>query len=321
MVGSPAERDSGEMLTAVQPRTHTTASALTAVRLPSLRHFGPQWYATVMGTAIVATAGAGLPVDVPGLRTACTAVWALSAAMLAVVLTARAAHWVGHRDQARDHLIDPAIAPFYGCLAMALLAVGVGTLSVGQDVIGQRAAVATAAALFGAGTLIGLAAAVVVPYLMVVRRRVGPATASPVWLLPVVPPMVSASLGPLLVPHLPAGQWREALLLASYAMFGISLLATLIILPVVFSRLIHHGALPLALTPSLFLVLGPLGQSTTAVNKLADAAPGAIDAQYAQGFPAFAVIYGVPVLGFALLWLVLATAIVVRALKRACRSR
>ncbi|MFF3402426.1 TDT family transporter [Streptomyces sp. NPDC002659] len=308
------------MVTAVQPRTHTTASALTTVRLPSLRHFGPQWYATVMGTAIVATAGGGLPVHVPGLRTACTAVWALSAAMLAVVLTARAAHWVGHRDQARDqardHLVDPAIAPFYGCLAMALLAVGTGTLTVGQDVIGQRAAVATAAALFGAGTLVGLAAAVVVPYLMVVRRRVGPATASPVWLLPVVPPMVSASLGPLLVPHLPAGQWREALLLASYAMFGISLLATLIILPVVFSRLIHHGALPLALTPSLFLVLGPLGQSTTAVNKLADAAPGAIDAQYAQGFAAFAVIYGVPVLGFALLWLVLATALVVRALKR-----
>lgn len=151
---------------------------------------------------------------------------------------------------------------------------------------------------------------------MVVRRRIGPATASPVWLLPVVPPMVSASLGPLLVPHLPAGQWREALLLASYAMFGISLLATLIILPVIFSRLIRHGALPLALTPSLLLVLGPLGQSTTAVNKLADAAPGAIDAPYAQGFGAFAVIYGVPVLGFALLWLVLAAALVARAARR-----
>lgn len=316
MVGSHARRDSGEMVTAVQPRTHTIATALTTVRLPSIRHFGPNWYATVMGTAIVATAGAGLPVDVPGLRTASIAVWALSAAMLAVVLTARAAHWVHHRDQARDHLVDPAIAPFYGCLAMALLAVGTGTLTVGQDVIGRRAAVATAAVLFGAGTLIGLAVAVVVPYLMVVRRRVGPATASPVWLLPVVPPMVSASLGPLLVPHLPAGQWREALLLASYAMFGISLLATLIILPVIFSRLIHHGTLPLALTPSLLLVLGPLGQSTTAVNKLADAAPGAIDAQHAQGFGAFAVIYGVPVLGFALLWLVLATAMVVRAARK-----
>ena len=94
---------------------------------------------------------------------------------------------------------------------MALLAVGGGTLTVGQDVIGERAAVTTAAAvaldavLFTVGTLIGLAAAVGVPYLMVVRRRDRARHRLPVWLLPVVAPMVSAALGPLLVPHLPAG--------------------------------------------------------------------------------------------------------------------
>ncbi|WP_327328240.1 TDT family transporter [Streptomyces sp. NBC_01210] len=300
------------MVTAVQPRPRT-AVALADVRLPSFRHFGPNWYATVMGTAIVANAGVALPVDVPGLRTACAAVWVLSAVLLALVLAARATHWIHHRDQARAHLVDPAIAPFYGCLSMALLAVGIGTLTVGQDIIGERAAVAAAAVLFGVGTLIGLSAAAVVPYLMVVRHLVTPGTASPVWLLPVVSPMVSASLGPLLVPHLPAGQWREAMLLGSCAMFGISLLATLVILPMVFARLVHHGPLPLALTPALFLVLGPLGQSTTAVNRLADVAPVAISAPYATGLGTFAVIYGVPVMGFALMWLALAGATVVRA--------
>jgi C4-dicarboxylate transporter/malic acid transport protein len=305
------------MVIAVQPhpRRRTAASTLTTVRLPALRHLGPNWYATVMGTAIVANAGAALPIGIPGLRTACTAVWTLSAALLAVVLAARAAHWAHHRDQARAHLLDPAVAPFYGCLSMALLAVGIGTLTMGQDVIGEPAAVATATALFCAGTLTGLAAAVVVPYLMVVRHKVAPGTASPVWLLPVVAPMVSASFGPLLVPQLPAGQWREAMLLGSYAMFGVSLLASLLILPMVFARLVHHGPLPLALTPTLFLVLGPLGQSTTAVGKLADVAPVAIQAPYAEGLAVFAVIYGVPVMGFALMWLALAGAMVVRAVR------
>lgn len=312
-MGTNARRECGEMVIAVQPRRRATVPTLTHVRLPSLRHFGPNWYATVMGTAIVANAGVGLPLRLPGLRTVCTAVWALSAALLAVVLAARAAHWIHHRDQARAHLADPAIAPFYGCTSMALLAVGIGTLTVGEAVIGKPAAVATAAVLFTAGTLVGLTAAAVVPYLMVVRQRVAPSAASPVWLLPVVSPMVSASLGSLLVPQLPAGQWREGMLLASYAMFGVSLLATLIILPMLISRLIHHGPLPLALTPTLFLVLGPLGQSTTAVNKLADVAPGAIQAPYAEGLGTFAVIYGVPVMGFALLWLLLAGATVARA--------
>ncbi|MDQ1071999.1 TDT family transporter [Streptomyces canus] len=279
----------------------------------AVRHLGPNWYASVMGTAIVATAGTGLPVHLPGLRTICAAVWLLSLALLLALLCARALHWRHHGDQARAHLLDPAMAPFYGCLAMALLAVGGGALTVGRYWIGTTAAVALDAVLFTAGTAVGLAAAITVPYLMAVRQKAEPRHATPVWLLPLVAPMVSAALGPLLVPHLPAGQPRETLLLACFAMFGLSLLATLAMLPLVFARVVTGGPLPLALTPTLFLVLGPLGQSTTAVGTFADVAPGVVAAPYSQGFGALAVLYGVPVMGFALLWLGLATAHVVRA--------
>ncbi|MEU7577617.1 TDT family transporter [Streptomyces sp. NPDC041068] len=293
-----------------------TGTAATRSRVPAVRHLGPNWYASVMGTAIIANAGATLPYQFTGLRTACTVIWALSLVMLAVVLTARAAHWLHHRDQARAHLLDPTVAPFYGCLSMALLAVGAGTLVVGKDWIGTGAAVAVDTVLFTAGTFIGLAAAVAIPYLMVVRHRIAADQASPVWLLPVVAPMVSAAVGPLLIPHLPAGQAQQTMLYACFAMFGLSLLATLVMLPVIFARLVTAGPLPLALTPTLFLVLGPLGQSTTATNKFADFAPGVVPAPLDEGFLAFAVLYGVPVMGFALMWLALAAAMVVRARRR-----
>lgn len=280
----------------------------------AVRHLGPNWYAAVMGTAAVATAGAALPGPrVPGLRTVCAAVWALSLLLLLALLAARALHWTHHRDQARAHLLDPAVAPFYGCLSMALLAVGGGALTVGRDWIGDDAALALDVVLFTAGTATGLAAAVAVPYLMAVRHRTMAAQATPVWLLPLVAPMVAAAVGPLLVPHLPPGQARATLLLGCVAMFGLSLLATLLMLPLVFARLITGGPLPLALTPSLFLVLGPLGQSTTAVGAFADAAPGALPAPYGESLGVLAVLYGVPVMGFALLWLGLAGAHVVRA--------
>ncbi|MCF1599266.1 TDT family transporter [Streptomyces muensis] len=279
----------------------------------AVRHLGPNWYAAVMGTAAVATAGAGLPVQLPGLRTVCTVVWALSLVLLLTLLAARALHWTHHRDQARAHLLDPATAPFYGCLSMALLAVGGGAITVGADWIGEEAAVVLDALLFSAGTAVGLAAAVAVPYLMAVRHRAEPSQATPVWLLPLVAPMVSAALGPLLVPHLPPGQARQTLLLACFAMFGLSLLATLLMLPLVFARLITGGPLPLALTPTLFLVLGPLGQSTTAVGMFADVAPGVLPPPYSDGFGLLAVLYGVPVMGFALLWSGLAAAHVLRA--------
>ncbi|MET7887504.1 TDT family transporter [Streptomyces avermitilis] len=315
------------MVTAAQPLAPPTVRT-SRPRAAAVRHLGPNWYASVMGTAIVATAGAGLPSrpaaglpgDLPGLRTACTAFWALSLIMLVTLLGARTLHWIHHRDQARAHLLDPTTgpttAPFYGCLAMALLAVGGATLTVGRDWLGTTAAVALDAVLFTAGTAVGLAAAVAVPYLMVTRHRIEPSQATPVWLLPLVAPMVSAALGPLLVPHLPAGQPRETLLLACVAMFGLSLLGTLMMLPMIVARLITTGPLPLVLTPTLFLVLGPLGQSTTAVGKFADFAPGVVPAPYDQGFGVLAVLYGVPVMGFALLWLGLAVALVVRARRR-----
>lgn len=294
-------------------------AAAPSVPLPRsarVRHLGPNWYAAVMGTSAVGTAGAALPVRVEGLREVGTAVWALALVLLVVLLAGRALHWAHHRDQARADLLDPAMAPFYGCLSMALLAVGGGAVTVGRDWIGVRAAVALDWVLFPAGTLIGLAASVAVPYLMAVHHRVRAAEATPAWLLPLVAPMVSAAVGPLLVPHLPPGQPRETLLLACFALFGLSLLATLLMLPLVFARVIGSGPLPLALTPGLFLVLGPLGQSTTAVGLIADRADGVVPAPYDHGLGVFAVLYGVPVMGFALLWLALAAAHVVRARRR-----
>ncbi|MFJ4952107.1 TDT family transporter [Streptomyces sp. NPDC088760] len=294
----------------------TAAQPLPLSRAGRLRHLGPNWYAAVMGTAVVGSAGVALPGPAHGPRGVFAAFWALSLLLLATLLAARAMHWSRHRDQARAHLLDPAMAPFYGCLAMALLAVGGGALTAGRELIGTRAAVALDTVLFTTGTAVGLGAAVAVPYLMAVRHRVEAAQATPVWLLPLVAPMVSAALGPLLVPHLPPGQPRETLLLACFALFGLSLLAVLLMLPLVFARLLTAGPLPLALTPTLFLVLGPLGQSTTAVALIADAAPGVVPVPYDRGLGVFAVLYGVPVMGFALLWLGLATAHVVRARRR-----
>ncbi|MER6538088.1 TDT family transporter [Streptomyces sp900105755] len=283
----------------------------------AVRHLGPNWYASVMGTAALALGGAALGAG--GLRELCTGVWALSLLQLLVLLAARALHWAHHRDQALAHLRDPAVAPFYGCLAMALLAVGAGGLTLGRDWIGEPAAVALDSVLFVAGTAVGLVAAVAVPYLLAVRHRVEPGQASPAWLLPLVAPMVSAAVGPQLVPRLPPGQPREALLYGCFTLFGLSLLATLLMLTLVFARLVTAGPLPLALTPTVFLVLGPLGQSTTAVGAFADLAPGVVPAPYAAGFGLLAVLYGVPVMGFALLWLALAAAHVVRARRHGMR--
>ena len=42
------------------------------------RDIGPNWFAAVMGTGIVAIAAATLPLHLPGLRVFATVVWALA---------------------------------------------------------------------------------------------------------------------------------------------------------------------------------------------------------------------------------------------------
>ena len=64
------------------------------------------------------------------------------------------------------------------------------------------------------------------------------------------------------------GQPRLALLLARYAMFGISLLASLVTITLLWARLAYHGPGPARLISTLWIVLGPLGQSVTATGLL-----------------------------------------------------
>ncbi len=49
--------------------------------------------------------------------------------------------------------------------------------------------------------------------------------------------MVSASAGALLVPHAPGGQFRLTLVLGCWAMFGLSLIASLVVLTLIWQRL------------------------------------------------------------------------------------
>lgn len=274
--------------------------------------FGPNWFASVMGTGIVANAAALLPLHSPVLLTAATVVWGAAALLLVVLIVATVVHWHRDGERARSYLHDPAMAQFYGAPPMALLTVGGGAVLVGKSLIGLHAAVIVDSTLWSVGTALGLAAAVTIPYQMFTSHRLEQSATLPTWLMPVVPPMVSASTGAALIPHLAAGQARETLLLGCYAMFGLSLIASLVIVSLVWARLAYHGPGPAQTVPTLWIALGSLGQSITAVNLLGAAAVASVHAPYAHALGVFGVIYGVPVWGFAMLWLTLAGCVTVR---------
>jgi len=275
-------------------------------------NLGPNWFATIVGTGMVANAGAGLPVGFPGLRTAATVVWAFAAVVLVLLGGAWAVHWTRHRETARSHAHDPVMAQFWGAPPMALTTVGTGTLLLGRDWIGLGPALAVDWTLWCAGTVLGLITTVWIPYRMMTTHDITSESPFGAWLMPVVPPVVSAAGGALLIPYLPDGQLRLTVLLACCAMFGTSLVTTLVILPQIWQRFVRHKTGPAAALPTIWILLGPPGLSITAATLLGDVLP----APYDRAGPVIGLLLGVPAWGFAMTWLALATALTVRATRR-----
>jgi len=278
--------------------------------------YGPNWYAAVMGTGVISLAAHSLPFSVPALDALALLFWLAAAALLVAIGAVGLRHRIegGRTGQRVRHQHDPVMAHFCGAPPMALLTVGTGAMTVGRPVLGSTLALGVDAVLWTAGTLLGLWVAVAIPYRAITTHDVGDASATGGWLMPVVPPLVSATGGAVLVPYLPAGQPRETMLLVCYAFFGLSVLAALLVLNQLWHRLVRHGVPAPAAVPTVWIVLGFLGQSTTAAQHLGEIAPATVPG-YGHALQMLTLCYGVPAWGFTLLWAALATALTVRQLR------
>lgn len=299
--------------------TATTAVSTEPVRrMQNCAHITPNWFAAVMGTGIVATAAAALPVQCPALHVFAVSVWACAAAALVVIGTAFGVHWLAHRDQAVTYARSPVMVQFFGAPPMALLTVGAGAGLVGSDLLGPGAATVLSVALWIVGTVAGLLTGLLVPYRMITASDHREVAAMPAWLMPVVPPMVSAATGALLLPHLPES-WRPALLCTCYSMFGLSLIVGMITVTQIYGRLLHAGPPPVDSAPTVWIMLGLIGQSITAANLLGTEAFSVFTGErsaVAVGLNVFGIGYGLVMGGFGVFVFALATALTVHAARR-----
>ncbi|WP_112300836.1 TDT family transporter [Rhodococcus wratislaviensis] len=265
----------------------------------------PNWFAAVMGTGIVAVVAAAFPAGGPVTRTAAEIFWLIAVSLLVVLTTALVRHWIRRRDDALADARSHTMFPFYGAVSMAVLTVGAGTGSAGRELLGG-VAVAASATLWTLGTVIGL-----VTYVVMARRLTRPHQVTPVpsWLMPVVPPMVSAATGAALVKHLPEGAPQVAMLVVCYTLFALALSAALTVAVVVGRHLLSNGLPDTPLVPTLWIPLGVIGQSVAAINLLGGASGHA-------WLHSVGVVYGTTVGALGVLALVTLVTVTARAFRR-----
>jgi tellurite resistance protein TehA-like permease len=281
------------------------------------RHTVPAAGASVMGTGIVGIAAHTLPVHIFGFGVLADLSWVAAVLLLLGVVVLNVVQVARHPHVARAHLLDRRTAPATGTLAMAFLTVGTATLLVGAHWIGSGGARTADVVLYSIGTPLGLATALGVPLLLITRNdHAGLTDVTATWLLPVVPPMVSAAAGGILAQHLTPGTTRTTLIVFSMFLFGLSLLAALLMIAVLWARLLLHGAEPTSATPSLWVVLGPLGQGATALSAIAVASTRSLPSPYPPGLAVVALVGGPSLLGFAALWAALSAILTFRAFRQ-----
>ena len=280
------------------------------------KEMGPNWFASVMGTGITANAAVGLPIYGSKLTGFATFFWVVACTMLVLMTLFKIYQTVTKPQIIKRQFDDPVMSQFFGAPPMAFVTIAGGTLLLGPHILGQTLALNIAWPLFWIGTIGGIITAIIIPYRLFTHAEIQDDAAFGGWLMPVVPPMVSAAIGALFLPHIESLITQQTMLYGLYACFGISLIASFIIITLIWSRLAHSGTSGGARVPTLWILLCPLGQSITAAGALGAAAMLIVSQPIASGMNVMAVLYGVPVWGFAMFWFCLASLLTLRALRR-----
>lgn len=292
-------------------------SSLDKKEIKFENEMGPNWFASVMGTGIIANAAVGLPFIGHTLKPFATVVWIIAFTMLICMTILKIYQTITKPHIIKRQFNDPVMSQFFGAPPMAFLTVAGGTLLLGNQFFSESTMLAIAWPLFWIGTISGIITAFLIPYRLFTHNEVQEDAAFGGWLMPVVPPMVSATIGSMFLKHMvDHSAAQQTLLYGMYACFGLSLVASVIIITLIWSRLAHSGTSGGARVPTLWIVLGPLGQSITAAGCLGTAAMFTVPNPIATAMNTMSILYGVPTWGFAALWFCVASLLTLRAMKR-----
>lgn len=272
---------------------------------------GPAWFTSVMGTGILGVDIVASPVAIPGGSIVGAVIWTIAAIELAVILPLLIARAVTAPGGLAATFRDPVAAQLWGAPPMAAFTIAVGLMRIAAPHGGGEVAIALAQVLWWAGVAASMLLAFLIPFLMMTQHQIEPHRAVGSWLLPVVPPIVASVPAALLLPTFPEA-FRPTILGIAYALLGLGIALAALMISVFFARLLFAKLPAGTLAPSMWLVVGPLGQSIAGAYALGSAAV-TVWPSVGPGLRLAGVEYGVLVWGFAVYWLVLAIVATVRA--------
>ena len=271
-----------------------------------IRQFTPNWFTVSMGTGVVALIVSAFPMLKAFTWQLGTGLWYFNILLFVLFSVLYGLRWAFYPHEAKQIFQHPSMSLFLGTIPMALATILNGFLKYGQPIYGDTA-VQIAQTLWYADVVLALLVAWAVPFAMYRHQEHALQQMTAVWLLPIVACEVAASSGGLLLGHLAVDTHAVAILLASYVLWGISVLPAFAILTILMLRLVLHKLPEKELAVSSWLALGPIGTAALALLVLGHQAPMLMAslglAQLGQLFQQAGILASLILLGFGLWWL------------------
>ncbi|MGV8966550.1 MAG: hypothetical protein ACOH2F_09735 [Cellulomonas sp.] len=281
-----------------------------------VRDLHPGWFASVMGTSILAVATYNNPGDLDALRGLAhglgSGLAVLAYALGAVLSVAYAVRWVRYRDAALADLRHPVLGAMLATVPGGLLVLAVMTAVVGPTLLPAGAITPVISVLAIVGSILALVLSVA----FAMTQFVGALPVASVnggWLIPPVVAIIIPMALARLVPDAGSGTAR-LLLVIGYAAYGLGLMLFLLVLGLLYDRLVLHPLPPAPLAPTLWIALGPVGVGVLAPLALARAGEPTFGAS-ASTVMMIALLLGTALWGFGLWWITMAITLLARYLR------
>jgi len=267
-----------------------------------LQAFAPGWFAAVMGTDVLAVTLHFYAKLLPALDAPAVGLHWLNVLFFVLLAGPWLARWVRHPAAALSSLRHPVQAHFYPTFSIALIVLALQFLAFGHHTTG------IALALWLPGALLTVVFSFAILTLIFHGETVTLEHVTPAMFIPpvglVVIPVAGAPLAATLEPG-----WREAMLVANWAVLGAGSLLYVGVLALTMFRYVLGKRVGRPLVPTAWVNLGPLGVIPVSLLNLADAMPELAAGGVVQ-------VAGLMLWGFGAWWLLMASILTLSAARR-----
>lgn len=275
-----------------------------------IKDFAPSWFASVMGTGIVAIASFYYAHYWSWLQSLATVLWILNMLLFIVLFVPWLMRILLHRQECYKDLRDPVIGQFFATMPIACLVLAADLLIIGSQHLGINLAVVLAKGFWLTGVVLAVLLAVTIPLLNFISREVKIEQINPAWFMPPVSLIVIPVSGAKLIPYWP-DSWQQLLLVFNYISWSSGFFLFLFLGAICLFRFFCCPPLPGALAPTAWINLGPIGVGTIALYNLGSASTPFLGHQVLPVINLLALL----IWGFGLWWLICAVSLTIYYLR------